>query len=92
MSKPLPPSNYNWTGDTLTFDLPNDATGVKLKYQKTGDANWIVILDSPNNPVTTCPLASSNGPSGTVCGMTETENQSGKEWGDESCSIINNQD
>jgi hypothetical protein len=91
MPKPNPPYNYNWVGNTLTFNLPSDATGVKIEYQKDGTTNWITVLDSPNSPVTSCTLNSSHGPIGTVCGLTAKEKeQGGKEWSDRSCETITN--
>ncbi len=91
MSNSPAPTNYEWIGNTLTFDLDSSVTGVKLKYLKDGESNWVEILNSPNSAPTSCSLdASIYGPSGTVCGATNDKHSTGGGWGQEVCNPIVN--
>lgn len=91
MSNSPAPTNYEWVGNTLTFDLDSRETGVKLKYQKEGEVNWTEILNSPDSAPTSCNLnASTYGPSGTVCGVTSDRTDTGGGWGTEVCVPITN--
>lgn len=90
MSNSPAPTNYNWNGNTLTFDLDPSVKGVKIKYQKDGSSDWVNVLDSPDVALTSCTLNSSYGPSGTVCGLTKDTTTTGGGWGTEVCAPITN--
>lgn len=91
MSNSPAPTNYEWTGNTLTFDLAPGVSGVKIKYQKDGESNWTEILNLPDSAPNSCTLnASTYGPSGTVCGATKTSSGTGGGWGSEDCNPIVN--
>lgn len=77
MSNSPAPTNYQWIGNTLNFDLDSSVTGVELKYKKDGDADWTIILNSPNTAPTTCNLSSSLGPNGTIWGATTDQTSTG---------------
>ena len=90
MSNSPAPTNYNWVGNTLTYDLDPSVDGVKIKYQKEGTIEWVEILNSPEAAPTSCSLNSSYGPKGTVCGVTKDTSGTGGGWGTEVCSPIEN--
>lgn len=62
MSNSPAPTNYNWVGNTLTYDLDPNVDGVKIKYQKEGTTEWLEILNSPDLAPTSCSLNSSYSP------------------------------
>jgi hypothetical protein len=91
MSNSPAPTNYSWIGNTLTFDLAPEVTGVKIKFKKDGASEWTEILNSPGQRVNHCTLdASIYGPSGTVWGATEKGGSSGGGWGTPSTENITN--
>ncbi|MCB9221561.1 MAG: hypothetical protein H6615_07085 [Ignavibacteria bacterium] len=82
------PMNYNWTNNTLTYDLPSNAQGVKIKYKKDGEENWIVVFESMVTAPSSCFLPSSLGPTGTIWGATSESATEG--WGNPSEESITN--
>lgn len=77
MSNSPAPANYEWIGNTLTYDLDSSVTGIKLKYRKDGDEDWTVILNSPNLAPTSCNLSYSLGPNVTIWGATTDQTSTG---------------
>lgn len=88
MSNTPPPMNYQWIGNTLSYDLDPNAVGLKLTYKKDGETIEHIIFDNMNSAPSSVSLDSSFGPSGTVVGM--TTNGSSSEWGPPGRSEITN--
>ncbi|MFA7326300.1 MAG: hypothetical protein WC121_06515 [Candidatus Kapaibacterium sp.] len=70
MSTSSSPTNYNWTNNTLTYDLPLGTQGLKLKYKQDGQSEWLVVYESMFSAPNSCVLPSELGPSGTIMGAT----------------------
>ena len=85
---PLPPSNYQWSENKLSYSLPADADGLELKYKKDGETEWSIIFMSEFSAPTSVYLPSSVGPTGTIYGRT-TKNGTGG-WGPPSQQSITN--
>jgi len=79
MPTPQPPTNYQWNGNNLSFDLPAGTTGIKIKYKKDGETEWFIVYESVFSAPTTVNLPSSVGPAGIVYGATMTVSSEG--WG-----------
>ncbi len=89
MTNSLPPTNYQWTGNNLTYILPVSVTGLKIKYKKAGTTNWILIYESLYNAPTSINLPASLGPTGTIWGVTSESESEG--WGEPDEEEITNQ-
>lgn len=89
MGNTLPPTNYQWIGDTLSFTLDPTITGLKLKYKKDGEIDYRIIFEDKDAAPTSVLLPSSNGPSGLIWGATSSESH--EEWGPPSIAEITDQ-
>ncbi len=89
MSTSPPPINFQWIGNTLSYTLDPNVTGLQLKYKKDGDPNWTVIYDDLNSAPVTCELLSSAGPEGEIWGV--TSKNSVDKWGPPNQQEITNQ-
>lgn len=85
----LPPSNYQWNGDTLSYTLDTTVTGLFLKYKKDGESNWITLHDDFHSAPSSVVLTADKGPKGIVVGM--TSKGASEEWGPPSQENITNQ-
>jgi hypothetical protein len=88
MSTAQAPTNYNWTGNTLTYNLPSGTVGLKLKYKKDGQSDWLIVFESYFSAPSSCVLPSSVGPTGTIYGATMDHNSGG--WGEPDEESITN--
>ena len=88
MSNTPPPMNYQWIGNTLSYDLDPAVAGLKLTYKKDGETTEHVIFDDKNSAPLSVPLDSSFGPSGVIVGVTGTGSSS--DWGPPGRSEITN--
>lgn len=88
MSTALPPTNYVWTNNTLTYNLPPGSVGLKLKYKKDGQSEWLIVFESNISAPSSCILPASLGPTGTIYGVTMDENSGG--WGEPNEKSITN--
>ena len=89
MSMSPPPTNFQWIGNTLSYTLDPSVTGLQIKYRKAGEINWTTIYDDFNSAPSSCPLSSTNGPTGEVMGLTSKTSED--KWGPPGVEEITNQ-
>lgn len=80
MANTQAPTNYQWIGNELTYTLPSNAEGLKLKYKKQGTTTWLPVYESLFNAPSSIILPSSLGPSGIIWGATSKSVSEG--WGE----------
>ncbi len=89
MSMSPPPTNFQWIGNTLSYTLDTGVTGLQIKYKNTSEADWTIIYDDINSAPSSCPLSSSDGPTGEVMGLTRKTMDD--KWGPPGIEEITNQ-
>ncbi len=88
MSTPQPPTNYQWNGNNLSFDLPVGTIGILIKYKKDGESEIYTVYESVFSAPTTVTLPASVGPSGIIYGITTQSSTGG--WGTPTQESITN--
>lgn len=89
MSMSPPPTNFQWIGDILSYNLEPSVTGLQIKFRKDGDTEWAVVYDDFNSAPSSCTLPSTLGPSGEVMGLTSKNSE--HKWGPTGIADITNQ-
>jgi len=50
------PNNYRWIGNTLSYDLAPEATGLWIEFKKPGTTEWLTVFKDINTAPQQCPM------------------------------------